>query len=59
MTALYAILGIIVIAGIMTGAYLVGFGDGVTAEKMRRSIYIVNKKIELSNDKSHEEDLNE
>lgn len=59
MTALYAILGIIVIAGIMTGAYLVGFGDGVTAEKMRRSIYIVNKKIELSNDKSHEGDLNE
>ena len=32
MTALYAITAVVVIAGIMTGAYLIGFGDGVTDE---------------------------
>jgi hypothetical protein len=36
MTALYAIAAVIVIAGIMTGAYLIGFGDGITAEQMRK-----------------------
>lgn len=34
MTALYAILAIICIGGILMGAYLIGFDDGVTAEQM-------------------------
>ena len=37
MTALYAILTIICIGGILMGAYLIGFDDGVTAEQMRRA----------------------
>ena len=35
MTALYAILAIICISGILVGAYLIGFDDGVKAEQMR------------------------
>lgn len=35
MTALYAILAIICIGGILMGAYLIGFNDGVEAEQMR------------------------
>ena len=37
MTALYAILAVLLLGGFMTGAYLVGFGDGVTAEQLRRA----------------------
>ena len=37
MTALYAILAILLLGGLMTGVYLVGFGDGVTAEQLRRA----------------------
>lgn len=40
-----AILAVLIIAGIMYGAYLMGFGDGKEAEKKRRRIYIENKKI--------------
>ena len=36
MTELYAILAIICIGGILMGAYLIGFDDGVTAEQMRQ-----------------------
>ena len=36
MTALYAVLAIIIIGGILVGAYLIGFVDGVTAEQMRQ-----------------------
>ena len=36
MTALYAILAIICIGGILMGAYLIGFDDGVRAEQMRQ-----------------------
>ena len=36
MTALYAILAVLLLGGLMTGVYLVGFGDGVTAEQLRR-----------------------
>ena len=43
MTAVYAIAALVIIAGIMLGAYLVGFGDGIEAEKMRRTCYIVQK----------------
>lgn len=43
MTAVYAIAALVIIAGIMLGAYLVGFGDGIEAEKMRRKRYIVQK----------------
>lgn len=44
MTALYAIAAVIVIAGVMTGAYLIGFGDGITAERMRlRELDIIVK----------------
>ena len=35
MTALYAILAVLLLGGLMTGVYLVGFGDGVTAEQLR------------------------
>jgi hypothetical protein len=41
MTALCAILAIICIGGILMGAYLIGFDDGVKAEKMRRNLYII------------------
>ena len=37
MTELYAILAVLLLGGLMTGIYLVGFGDGVTAEKLRRA----------------------
>ena len=37
MTALYAILAVLLIGGLMTGVYLVGFSDGVTAEQLRRA----------------------
>ena len=37
MTALYAILAVLLLWGFMTGVYLVGFGDGVTAEQLRRA----------------------
>ena len=43
MTVVYAIAALVIIAGIMLGAYLVGFGDGIEAEKMRRKRYIVQK----------------
>ena len=43
MTALYAILAIICIGGILMGAYLIGFDDGVKAEQMRRRLYIYSK----------------
>lgn len=43
MTAVYAIAALVIIAGIMLGAYLVGFGDGIKAEKMRRTCYVVQK----------------
>lgn len=48
MTALYAILAIICIGGILVGAYLIGFDDGVTAEQMRHKTldYIVQEVIE-------------
>ena len=37
MTALYAILAVLLLGGLMTGVYLVCFGDGVTAEQLRRA----------------------
>ena len=37
MTALCAILAVLLLGGLMTGVYLVGFGDGVTAEQLRRA----------------------
>ena len=37
MTSLYAILAVLLLGGLMTGVYLVGFGDGVTAEQLRRA----------------------
>lgn len=37
MTALYAILAVLLLGGLMTGVYLVGFGDGVTTEQLRRA----------------------
>ena len=40
-----AILAVLIIAGILYGAYLIGFSDGEEAEKKRRRIYIENKKI--------------
>lgn len=48
MTALYAILAVLLLGGLMTGVYLVGFGNGVTAEQMRRRTldYIVQEVIE-------------
>lgn len=54
MTALYAILAIICIGGILVGAYLIGFDDGVKAEQMRRSLYIIDKEIiALKEEKRH------
>lgn len=44
MTALYAILAIICIGGILFGAYLIGFDDGVTAEQMRRSLQPISNE---------------
>ena len=49
MTALYAILAIICIGGILMGAYLIGFDDGIKAEKMRRNLYIIT----LDEEKRH------
>ena len=49
MTALYAILAIICIGGILMGAYLIGFDDGVKAEQMRRNLYIIT----LDEEKRH------
>jgi hypothetical protein len=48
MTALYAILAVICLGGILMGAYLIGFDDGVTAEQMRHRTlgYIVQEVIE-------------
>lgn len=37
MTTLYAILAVLLLGGLMTGVYLVSFGDGVTAERLRRA----------------------
>lgn len=51
MTALYAILAIICIGGILMGAYLIGFDDGVKAEQMQRSLYIIDKHITLVEEK--------
>ena len=53
MTALYAILAIICIGGILIGAYLIGFDDGVKAERMRRNLYIIEKHVTLDDEKRH------
>lgn len=53
MTVLYAVLAIICIGGILFGAYLIGFDDGVKAEQMRRSLYIVDKHVTLDEEKRH------
>ena len=47
MTALYAILAVMVLGGIMLGAYLIGFEDGVEAERIRRSICIESRTVTL------------
>ena len=44
MTALYAILAVLLLGDLMTGVYLVGFGDGVTAEQMRRSLQPISNE---------------
>ena len=56
MTALYAILAIICIGGILVGAYLIGFEDGVKAEQMRHRTldYIVQEVIEEAQAKENE-----
>ena len=56
MTALYAILAIICIGGILIGAYLIGFDDGVKAEQMRHRTldYIVQEVIEEAQVKENE-----
>lgn len=56
MTALYAILAIICIGGILMGAYLIGFDDGVKAEQMRHRTldYIVQEVIEEAQVKENE-----
>ena len=51
MTALYAVLAVIIICGMLMGAYLVGFDDGVKAEQMRRSLYIETRTVTLDEDK--------
>ena len=51
MTALYAILAVVLIGGMLMGAYLVGFDDGVKAEQMRRSIYVESCTVTLDEDK--------
>ena len=53
MTALYAILAIICLGGILMGAYLIGFDDGVKAEQMRQSLYVIEKHVTLDEDKHH------
>lgn len=53
MTALYAILAIIIIGGILVGVYLVGFDDGVKAERMQRSLYIIGRTVTLDDEKHH------
>ena len=56
MTALYAILAIICIGGILVGAYLIGFEDGVKAEQMRHRTldYIVQEVIEEAQAKEND-----
>ena len=51
MTALYAILAVICIGGILMGAYLIGYDDGVRSEQMRHKTldYIVYEAIEEAN----------
>ena len=44
MTALYAILTIICIGGVLFGADLIGFDDGVRAEQMRRSLQPISNE---------------
>ena len=51
MTALYAILAVMVLGGLMLGAYLIGFEDGVEAERIRRSICIVERTVTLDEEK--------
>ena len=51
MTALYAVLAVIIIGGMLMGAYLIGFDDGVKAEQMRRSIYIDSRTVTLDEEK--------
>jgi len=53
MTALYAILAIICIGGVLMGAYLIGFDDGVKAEQMRQSLYIIDKNIITLKEEKH------
>lgn len=56
MTALYAILAIICIGGILMGSYLIGFDDGVKAEQMRHRTldYIVQEVIEETQAKEND-----
>lgn len=60
MTALYAILAIICLGGILMGAYLIGFDigfdDGVKAEQMRRRTldYVVCEIIDEAEAKEME-----
>ena len=53
MTALYAILAVICLGGILYGAYLIGYDDGVRSEQMRHKtldyIVIVYEAIEEAN----------
>jgi hypothetical protein len=51
MTALYAILAIICLGGVLMGAYLIGFDDGVRSEQMHHKTldYIVYEAIEEAN----------
>lgn len=51
MTALYAIAAILVLACIMFGAYLIGFEDGVKAERIRRIITVESVTVTLDEDK--------
>lgn len=44
MTALYVILAIICIGGILVGAYPIGFDDGVKAEQMRRGLQPISNE---------------
>ena len=53
MTALYTVLAIIIIGGILFGAYLIGFDDGIKAEQMRRRLYIESRTVTLDDDKHH------
>ena len=59
MTALYAILAIICIGGILMGAYLIGFDDGAIVEnkKLLRRLALEREKfmleIEIEKEKKH------